>query len=124
MAEMGRFHWITIMVAFLILLIVLIFIGILMTQGSKASKKFPPLANSCPDFWLTDSDGYCVIPSTGSKNAPPKDKTFSSSNTPGLSANNKSINFQHSGWTGICAKKKWCNTNQIFWDGIDNYNDC
>jgi len=131
MAPMGRFHWITILVAVVVLLIVLIYVGILMTHGSKAALAYPPIANSCPDFWLTDLSGNCVVPGPGSKNAPTvtlstnqKNKT---SYTPGFDGS--AINFNAAGWvsggtSAICAKQTWCRQMGVAWDGIDNYNNC
>jgi hypothetical protein len=28
------------------------------------------------------------------------------------------------GKTGICNQKNWLNTNNIFWDGVTNFNGC
>ena len=130
MAPMGRFHWITILVAVVVLVIVLIYVGILMTKGNKASKAFPPLANTCPDYWLTDISNSCVIPVSGSKNAPKISLSSiktSDGYTPGY--NGTSVDFNSASWvssgkSAVCNKLTWCRKLGVYWDGIDNYNNC
>jgi len=132
MASMGRFHWITIFVAVLVLLIVLIYIGILMTHGNKASKIYPPIANICPDYWLSDISGYCVVPAHGSRNGPNthlSSVTTSSSYTPGYNDTSGTVDFNSSLWVAgtqsvTCAKKTWCQKLGVYWDGVTNYNNC
>ena len=126
MAELQRFHKITIIVAVIVLLIVLILVGILMAYGNNSNTKFPPLANSCPDYWLSDISGTCLVPtSSASKNS--GTSIITASNTRGYA--NGAINFSDALWGGgksgsICEKKKWCNLMGILWDGVDNYNGC
>jgi hypothetical protein len=128
MAELQRFHKITIIVAVIVLLIVLILVGILMAYGNKSNTNFPPLANSCPDYWLTDISGRCIVPILGTgKNS--GTGIINSSNTHGYDKTSSSIDFSDSLWGGgktgsICEKKKWCNLMGILWDGVDNYNGC
>jgi hypothetical protein len=48
--------------AIILLLIVLISIGIMMTT-LKSLDKFPPLQNTCPDYWdISSNPAYCVYP--------------------------------------------------------------
>jgi hypothetical protein len=128
MAELQRFHKITIIVAVIVLLIVLILVGILMAYGNKSNTNFPPLANSCPDYWLSDISGNCIIPASGTgKNS--GTGIITSTNTPGYDNIANTIDFKNSMWGGgksgsICNKRKWCNLMGILWDGIDNYNGC
>jgi len=127
---MGRFHWITILVAVLVLLIVLIYVGILMTHGNKASKIYPPIANICPDYWLSDISGNCVVPAPGSRNAPTT--TLSSVKTsPGYTPgyNGTSVDFNSATWvsgksSATCSKQTWCQRIGVYWDGVSNYNNC
>ena len=128
MGQMERFHWIAIAVAAVVLLITLIFIGILMTSGNKTAKLYPPLANSCPDYWLSDASGNCIVPTTKNvKNTP--NISITSGNTRGYDSEAGTIDFKSAGWTqgttsAICGQQKWCNTMGVTWDGVDNYNAC
>ena len=138
MADLQRFHYIAIGVAFFILLAALIVIGLMMTNSGSSSVAFPPLANSCPDFWLTDMSGNCVIPGSTSKNTinvPPG--SLSTLNTAGikyLPSNNTTpikINFSDPAWetlkpgrSGICSKQDWAGIYGVYWDGVTNYNQC
>lgn len=133
MAQLERFHLIAIGVASLILVVALVLIGVLLINGNK-SYSFPPLANTCPDFWYQSSN-ICQFPTVGRKNSIKDMNSLKSSNTPGLQTDNKGtklgIDFTHAGWSSYggktdpaCAKKLWCNQHSIYWDGITNYNKC
>lgn len=120
-------------------LLILIFatIGIL-TMYAESNKVYPPMANTCPDYWTVNDDGTCAIPDINSTNpnrgnlgssSISDDRTQTGSYVPGYSSSDGKIDFSHSDWaalgkTAICAKKSWVNTNDISWDGVSNYNSC
>jgi hypothetical protein len=132
-----RFHWIAILVMIILLLAMLIFIGLMMSGNIGSYNVYPPIPNSCPDYWMAGSDpGTCIIPTLGSqKNNIDKTK-LNTMNTKGLIMDDNtghtgpySINFMDSGWgstgkSAICAKRSWCNSFGILWDGVSNYNNC
>ena len=130
------FYTIVTIVAAVLLIVVLVLMYFLMTSSKDAKGAvYPPLANTCPDFWMMDSSSNsCILPKGGESNLGtflinPTDadlnrtpKTFGYS-----SVNNvQTINFGDGAWasTGVsslCAKKIWSGTYGITWDGVSNY---
>jgi hypothetical protein len=129
---MDTFYIIVLTVATIILILILTFIGLQISNKKNSTATFPPLANLCPDYWNVSSDGKsCLVPSSG-KNAPNKDvSTASGYSKTDINKNAiaPQIDFTNAGWTSggnsaTCAQKKWANTNGIMWDGVTNYNRC
>jgi hypothetical protein len=136
---MDTFQITVLIVAAILLIAIFTTIGIL-TKYSTFDKAYPPIANTCPDYWSVDSDtGYCTIPTDSSK--PNVGTVYSGSAitltsekadkskiyTPGYGSG--VINFNDSLWgsigkTTLCAKKNWATKNNIAWDGVSNYNSC
>ena len=122
---MDIFYIIVLSVAIMLLILILTYIGIKMVYNrNSAGNTFPPSYSPCPDYWETDSNGYCVVPGAQSINR--GSGPYSSSTTPGF--NNGSVDFTVAGWTNngssICSKRTWANSNNVVWDGITNYNGC
>jgi hypothetical protein len=135
---MEWFHIIVLTVALVILILLLTFIGLLMSN-QKNNLSYPPTYNTCPDYWSISTDGSnCIIPSYSSNlnigllYSGPTTLNSSVSTTPGFTsitdANNNvinQINFNNSKWQGsVCNQKIWAVNNNIVWDGISNYNSC
>jgi hypothetical protein len=135
---METFHIIVISVATIILLLILIFIGILLSKGNQ-NLAWPPSYGICPDYWMHDlSNNKCIIPkfepdaiNIGNMYDPStKQLKDSVIDTPGYSYDmsgtvlTQYIDFSDNLWESTCDKKKWCNTHNIVWDGISNYNNC
>jgi hypothetical protein len=111
-----NFQKIVLIIAVIILIVSLVFIGI-QIKKSNSKQVWPPFVPDCPDFWAMGSDGKCYA----TTNAPP-----SSCNNP--------MNFtenQFAGRGGACEKRKWasdvgCTTTvggvsvpaPIAWEGI------
>tara|TARA_B110000285_G_scaffold26529_1_gene25786 strand:- start:627 stop:1031 length:405 start_codon:yes stop_codon:yes gene_type:complete len=134
---MDNFYTIVIVIAIILLIGILTYIGMLMNDSS-GSEVYPPSSTTCPDYWEIDSSGKCKIPEESKipgKSAKNRGTLFSeagrflanSSTTPGLESDTN-IDFNDDGWNksgnSVCAKKHWANTYGIVWDGISNYNDC
>jgi hypothetical protein len=132
---MDTFQITVLVVATILLILIFATVGIL-TKYASFDKIYPPIANTCPDYWSSDTNGHCKIPGIGGKNIK---KLYSnrqvaissnidnSSYTPGYS--NGAINFSDSGWSSLgtsalCGKKNWANKYGIAWDGVSNYNSC
>jgi hypothetical protein len=131
---MNSFQIIVLSIATVVLILVLTLIGITMS-GQNGSTVFPPTAADCPDYWPARADGSgCNIPLPvkGSVNL---GGIYDKGNNLLLNAANTNaslrtdatgtnyINFSDSKlWSGVCAKKKWAASNNIFWDGVSNYN--
>jgi hypothetical protein len=142
---MDIFYTIVLTVAVILLIAVLSYIGVKMTNNSSSVAIYPPTSLPCPDYWAqsTDSNGntVCFIPpyvaadssspipaNTGKIYGSDGVNTLNSS-TPGFSTNNNSINFSNPGWasfgkTNVCAQKQWANSNLIQWDGVSNFSSC
>lgn len=144
---MELFYKIVIIVAIVILILALTYIGILLSEkklSGTSTVGFPPVKNSCPDNWeaiVDENDSnkiYCKVPIANMKNTgtilkEKEDGTTNIENTIGYSedvfADTPVINFDNSLWAGNgktsdCAKKDWANTYDILWDGITNYSKC
>jgi hypothetical protein len=136
---MDTFQITVLVVAEIILILIFSTIGIL-TKYSKFDKAYPPIANTCPDYWTVNAaSGYCNIPAT---TAGPNAGTVYSGSTINLSANKDdkskiytpgyasgTINFNDALWgsigkTTLCAKKDWTTKLGLAWDGVSNYNSC
>jgi len=118
------FYFIVLIIAIIILILALTSVGLLISR-LNASKKFPPSATNCPDYWVINTDGSCTIPS--GTNAPASG--YTTANTPGISSSRDNINFNDAKWkdqgtSELCAKKKWANTYNVIWNGVSNYNAC
>jgi len=135
MAQLERFHLIAIGIASIILVVVLVLIGLLLIKGNNGST-FPPLANTCPDFWYQDNTG-CVLPQVNTMKNYTDTKSSTVANAPGAIKNTKdttttlAIDFTNPGWASyqgvtdpVCGKKKWATAAKIYWDGVTNYNKC
>jgi hypothetical protein len=134
---METFHIIVLSVATVALILILIFVGVLLSKGDT-NAAFPPSYGMCPDYWEIDaSSNKCLIPNIQTTklnigNMYDTDETLKDAitYTPGYGydiSNNvitQYIDFSDPKWKGQCDKKKWANENGIVWDGISNYNSC
>ncbi len=131
---MEWFYFITIVIAIILLICMLTFIGMRMAgnkKGSNADDTFPPIKNTCPDLWeskIDDGKVLCKVPTATSSNVGNLYGTDSDGDPvaekiPGIDSDLAWANFQDSD-TSDCAKKTWASTNSITWDGITNLNQC
>ena len=122
---MDSFYSTVTTVAFIILLIVLIMMGIAMHK-QDTDAVFPIYASDCPDGWGMEEKG-CKVPSADFQNYPmypemmedPRYKgpgKIVQEEEPGVLSFNKNAT--------ICEKKTWANTVGVSWDGVTNYNKC
>ena len=124
-------------VAAVLLILILTYIGIMLTVSTKKTAKYPPVANLCPDYWEVVKDGSgCVVPVKGGKNIGTlRDNAggatgalTATSGYKSISGSGAIIDFTDNGWaksgTAICNKNTWAKTNNIVWDGVSNYNSC
>ena len=113
---MANFQQTILMIAIIMLLLSLTFIGTSL-KNANANKTWPPIIASCPDYWedLSDNGSSCLNKKNLGKCA---------LNTDGDQSN--TIDFtasQFVGISGACNKKKWaanCSkpNSQVTWDGI------
>jgi len=131
---MDTFYIIVLSIAVIILILILTFLGINMANKKNSVATFPPVANTCPDFWNIATDNKsCLVQSSGKNMSA---VTLTSSNVPAgysTSSSGKTIpaqiDFTDPGWSAggksaTCAQKAWAQTNGITWDGVTNYNRC
>lgn len=131
---MEAFYIIVLSIAVIILILILTFLGINMANKNNSVTTFPPVANSCPDFWKIASDNKSCLVQKAGKNV--STTTLTATNVPsGFSSSSggkiipEQIDFTDPGWSAggksaTCAQKTWAQTNGIVWDGITNYNRC
>ena len=105
---MANFQQIVIMIAIVLLIICLIFIGIALYRN-KSTLQYPPVVANCPDYWLDESDDT-------------SSKCVNAQNL-GNSKCQKTLDFSGTNWSGdrgLCAKKKLAQSCELTWDGITN----
>jgi hypothetical protein len=121
---MNSFQVIVLSIAVVVLVLVLTFIGVVMSKQT-ASTVYPPTMGDCPDYWEVRADGKgCNVPLQGKPNSGAKKFT---PDTKALRedkslASGQYINFKDNAWTNVCTKKCWATDNGIKWDGVTNYN--
>jgi len=128
---MDNFYMTVIIVAIIALIIVLTYVGMVMSYG-EGTEVYPPQSTTCPDYWVIDEDKKCIIPDDGDKNAGSLYESGllsdSAKQTIGLDEANSTVDFAHDDWKAsgqpICAKHNWAKTHGVVWDGVSNYNDC
>ncbi len=98
---MEEFQKTVLIVAIIVLMIILVFIGMTMSKA-KSNQQWPPMTHQCPDYFSVDVSGNCA-------------------NKFNLGTCGKSTNFNESpyiGSQGLCEKSKWAKGCGISWDGI------
>jgi hypothetical protein len=131
---MEMFYKIVLFIAVILLILILTFMGLLMRSQDK-NTVYPPNLNVCPDYWTSDSEGNCTMPTEKSFNDQSNFLNSGGNNHLGTSSiapyskdtksfDTKNILWESGGQSRICAQKSWANQNNITWDGISNYNKC
>lgn len=124
---MDLYYIIVLSIATVVLVLILTYIGILMTNA-KNKQEYPPSYNTCPDYWTSDGSGNCIkgVMNVGSGSG----INLSSSATPGGNGTT-GFNSNDPGWATYksasnqrCGWQKWANKHKITWDGVTNYNGC
>jgi hypothetical protein len=111
-----NFQKIVLIIAIVILIISLVFIG-MQIKKSNSKQDWPPLVPQCPDYWSVDNTtGFCKPNAT----SPPSSCTRDSNN----GINTIGVYFRiapYTGSRGACAKKRWansCTPSPVAWEGI------
>ena len=105
---MESFQKIILLVAVIVLIITLVFIGITLSY-SKSSQVWPPMVPECPDYWTVDASSICINT---------KDLGTCS---PKSGEEHLTMDFNTSTFTGsngLCAKYSWAKRCGLSWDGI------
>jgi len=108
---MENFQKIVLILATIILIIILIFIGINLAN-LNSSQTWPPVIPQCPDYWEIDETGN----KTKCKNTLKLGTCSASSGT-----DYQLVDFNTPEFTGdnaLCAKYNWANNCKVSWDGI------
>lgn len=108
---MEYFQKLILIVAGLILIIILVFIGINLAN-MKSNLTWPPNIPQCPDYWELDVSGNDIV----CKNVLNLGKCSSSTGS-----TNEVVNFSTSDFTGnnaLCSKYTWAKNCGVSWDGI------
>ena len=106
--DIGSFQKYVLIIALVILIVTLLFIGISIKTAKK--EQWPPLIGDCPDYWidLSGNGAECVnVKDLGTcKNTSHGHYTMDFT-TP-----------EYSGSNGLCAKYTWANKCGLSWDGL------
>ncbi len=144
---MDSFYLIVLGVAAMFLIIMLIFMGWMIShkndQVNIPSASGSGKANACPDYWIINNDGSCKFPKADASANAGKiynagttlDTTFIADTNTGSTiydSNAGSISTDDTVWSGYqnkglgptCAKKLWADKWGVYWDGITNANYC
>ena len=108
---MVNFQMGTIIIAFVVLCICLMFIAFSFSN-IKNTSQYPPVVSDCPDYWLDMSDGS-------------GNKCINKHTDLGNSDCSKTMDFSDSFWSGdlgLCRKKQWAQKCNLTWDGVTNSN--
>ena len=123
---MDSFYSMVLVIAFILLLLALIAIGIMLQkQGDKVA--FPSQKSPCPDGWGVKEDGHCEAPSAQHPNYP---KIATGSNLTTTMSSDWTIKAAGStDWkpkdsSTICDLRDWTIAHSVQWDGVSNYNSC
>ena len=107
---MASFQIVVLIIAVVILIIALAFIGVSL-KNSKKNSSWPPYVPDCPDYWTIDGSAnpICVNVKDLGTCPPPTGK-------PHLTMDfNKD---PYTGTNGNCAKYTWATGCNVSWDGI------
>lgn len=148
---MEFFYTIVLLIAVILLILVLTYIGIKISgQQYGSTLDFPPIQNTCPDNWksrtITDSNNnqsvYCEVPTENMKNVGTlldtsnnddsktnAQMSYGYNDTLFADATNGVIDFNSPMWladgkSADCSKQDWANTYDIQWDGVTNITGC
>jgi hypothetical protein len=119
----NNFQKIVLMVAIVMFIILMIFIGSVLYQN-KYSKAFPPVISECPDYWI-DKQMSISNPDEDSNSGKTRQSCVNVKNL-GNSSCSKTMDFTEDFWqgsTGDCRKYKWAKGCDLTWDGITNSPD-
>ena len=109
---MEGFQKIILLIATIILIISLLFIGYALHRSS-ASTSWPPLVPDCPDYWNIDGSGNNITCTNVKDLGTCRAKT----GQPHLVMNFNTPAF--SGSNSLCAKYTWANNCGVSWDGVN-----
>lgn len=125
---MELFHTIVLSIAVIVLILILTVVGIMLGNKKYDNSVFPPIKNSCPDYWSVDANdpNKCVM---NDKNKGKNNVWKAIDKTPGYNNGGSSVDFSDPDWTknggtSLCNTKEWANTYDISWDGVSNFNGC
>ena len=123
---MDSFYSMVLVIAFILLLLALIAIGIMLQkQGDKVA--FPSQKSPCPDGWGVKEDGHCQAPGSSHPNYP---TIVAGSNLTATMEEDWTIKEAGStDWkpkdsSTICDLRDWTIAHSVQWDGVSNYNSC
>jgi hypothetical protein len=109
--DIGSFQKYVLIIALVILIITLLFIGITIKHAKK-KEQWPPVIGDCPDYWID-------LLGNGEKCVNVKDLGSCTKTEKGQS--HYTMDFSVPAFTGsdeLCSKYNWANKCGVTWDGI------
>ena len=107
---MPSFQVVVLIIAVVILIIALAFIGVSLINSQK-NAAWPPLVPDCPDYWTMDGSTNPICVNVKDLGTCP----------PSMGNGHLTMNFNQSPYTGsnsTCAKYTWATGCHLAWDGI------
>ena len=131
---MDSFYYTVVIIAFVILIVLLICLGIAMSYPNNNESPFPSFNNPCPDYWTfqdknpnDNSDGsFCVTNLKSNAGILGTSTTPLKKVTSGSSSGSSYISsfFIDVKDNDVCGWSKWANSNKVNWNGFSNSNQC
>ena len=118
----SNFQSIILKVAIVIFIICMIFIGTVLYQN-KYTALYPPIASTCPDYWLNKPLDDTDNTSPGSKLDPTGKQLCYNVKNLGNTSCEKTMDFTTDYWQGSqgdCRKVQWAKKCDLTWDGVTN----
>ena len=106
--DIGSFQKNVLIIALVILIVTLLFIGITIKQTKN--EQWPPIIGDCPDYWidLSGNGGQCVnVKDLGTCKNTSSGHHTQNFTTPAFTGSN-----------GLCSKYNWATNCGVSWDGI------
>ena len=120
---METFYIIVLSIAVIFYITILTLFGLMITKVDS-NIIFPPMKNTCPDYWTAStnvSGNVICTPSSG----------INTIDITGLAGyDGTGVDFSDVKWSSntgksnICALNTWTSRNNISWDGVSNFNGC
>lgn len=111
-AQSLNFQKIVLIIAIVILIVSLVFIG-MQIKKSNSKQPWPPLVPQCPDYWKADSSGNCKP----IEKAPMTQEIKNNTTCNPLDGIDFTMGV-YAGADGACNKRKWATGCNAAWEGI------
>ena len=118
-----------------VVIFIIVIIIIMHTMTKFASNiPFPPTSSSCPDYWTSDVNGNCILPTSTNPSNPSNMGKLSVGDsyvkTSATAPTYYYVNPNDPAWivnssvSQVCAQREWALQNGLEWNGVTNFTGC